>query len=367
MLKRIVPVLIVLSATSCAFFRVDKLNDQPEARIPLNDESGVKFQNQSGIVHEIPARVAETDDWVVISEPSRKSVKIFNDSKLLTEIISLEEKADPEKLPASAAGELKTNSYLKIPGRTIAGQNEDFFVESYNNVKAGRNKSDSGAGFYKILQFNLRGNFIRLIGREGRPELPFENILWMDVDSENRLWVLYRFLGNLKLDAYREGRLDYSIKQQNCESLMLENIEKEDNELLNCEFMYPFFDAERILLTARVDRVPDSDKEVTTFRYRVVKVLNTENAEVETVFSRLNDPEDFPYLPYDNNNFLVWQTEDYDTLKFSIYNLEGNLQNNLQIKLTGRHNRYRTTYYSLKGKFYSIKVDSDFFHLLNWR
>ncbi len=316
-------------------------------------EDKAAFPKQNGVYHEIPSRVGIIQDWIAFSEPSKHTVKLF--------------RAGKQVLVLRGGQDAKTGSKgleaLTIPGRIVMGGNDDFFVENYLPPD-GESKNPSARGRYKILQFDFKGKLLRSIGRKGLQELVFENILWFDVDTKGNLWVLYRYLDELHLDKYEGSRLAFEYRQTDCEAVTLdkkqiENL-KDRNSLVHCEYMYPFFSGNRIMLTSRIDRIdPDSAKKQLTLAYRIVKVRDIKENTTQTVFPRLSSIEEHPYLPLGKDSVGVWQNLEHARVRIARYSIEGDLRNSIVIELSGRPNEWRQVWQALSGDIYGIRVFAD--------
>ena len=85
------------------------------------------------------------------------------------------------------------------------------------------------------------------------------------------------------------------------------------------------------MLVGRVEKnQPGEDGEVQSpFQYRKAFAMDRAGTTSE-IFNRLADPEDFPYLTHGKDEILLWQTEDYDRIRFAVYNSVGKLQRNYE-------------------------------------
>jgi len=376
----------ILIATSCARFKVDKLKPEVLYTASINQgELSVKIPQNKSIYYGLPSRVAFSEERLVVPETENQSIKIFGPNGLETIIASPKnaKKLIKKKraLPKGVLAKVKivSSNLLQFPGMTIAGNDEDFFVLNKVIVKSDEKKvnifNDSFTsktkipmkGYFKILHFSLKGKLLNEIGRQGQVQLPFENIIWLDVDKENRLWVLFRNLGQIYLESFAKHSLHFSMNQTECVNTLFSKVNKEKDIAYNCEYMYPFYDEDKILIIGKVEKTSNNNKTGGyTFKHRVFLSYDTITKKTKEIFSQLTDPDDYPYLPYDNNHFILWQTKDDYTFKFALYNLNGDLSNNLQIKLTGKRTAWRTPYLNLNGKIDSIRVRNSKFELIRW-
>jgi len=353
--------MVFISASTCGRFRSTTL--KPDRLLALSlSEGKARFPKQNGIVHEIPSRVGISGEWIAFSEPTERAVKLFKSGKLVLSFSSKEkENADKSK------SDTKTNELMRIPGRIVMGANDDFFVENYIPPES-ETKDASTKGFYKILQFDFKGKLLKNIGRKGQNELPFENLIWFDTDKKGRLWVLYRYLDELNLDAYDGNRLVYEIRQNDCEQILFDKAQlealKSKNSIARCEYIYPFYSDERVMMAGRVDKIdPDSERKTLLLNYRIIKVKALGSDSSDVVFSRLSNPEDHPYLPQESDMVSLWQSLEPGKSRIARYNLAGSLKNSLFIESQGRPHEWRSIWQSLKGDVYGIRIFADRFEI----
>lgn len=354
----------------CARFRVNDLSKSTVISIPIKKENGagVWFNESSGVYEAVPGRVGIKDNLVIFPEASRKQIKFFKDRRLymiMQSPLYKQKEESEDKLPDTV--DVKKSMQLNIPGKVVIGDNDDFYIENYDPVVSSDPDQKESYGFYRILHYDINGNFLGLIGRKGQNELPFDNIMWMDSDTEGSFWVFYRQLDELNLEQYSEGNLVYSISQNECHSYLYEK-ERDKDLFSQCEYMYPFNDGSKVLLVGRTEKKPEenSKEKGYIFQYRTFKVLDINDNKAEPLMSRMNDPEDFPFLPYDDSHILIWQTRAKNIVRFAVYSTEGDLTNNLQIEFDGLIHNWRRTYYTLRGEFYSIRVFKKRIKIYRW-
>lgn len=356
-------VFISVSIAGCARFRTSTLKPEKVFSLPLGEEKA-RFPKQGGVYHEIPGRVGVSKDWVIFSEPSEKTIKIYRGGRLMQTLVS-------QNAQGKNRNESKNLEILRVPGRIVIGGNDDFFVENYIPPE-GENKDASTRGGYKILQFDFKGKFIRSIGRKGLAELVFENILWFDADTKGNLWVLYRYLDELHLDRYEGNRLAFEYRQTDCENVTLDKKQiellKDRSSVVHCEYIYPFYSGERIMLSSRIDRVdPDSEKKQLRLAYRIIKVKNLNDPMADTVFARLSNAEDHPYLPQGKENVGIWRNLGPGRVRVARYSLSGDLRNSFVLELTGRPTEWRQVWQTLSGEFYGIRIFAGQFEIYQFR
>lgn len=357
---RTVALLVCLVAvfSGCARFRSSTLKPEKIFSLPFGDDKA-HFPRQGGVYHEIPGRVGVLKEWVAFSEPSEKTIKLYRSGKLAFSVRGQDS--------GKSKGDSRSLEAVRIPGRIVMGGNDDFFVENYIPPE-GESKDPTTKGGYKILQFDFKGKLLRSIGRKGLSELVFENILWFDADTKGYLWVLYRYLDELHLDRYEGNRLAYEFRQTDCEAMTLDKKQlemlKDRNSIVHCEYIYPFYSGERVMLSSRIDRIdPDSEKKQLTLAYRIVKVKNLNDAAAETVFARLSNAEDHPYLPQGKDSVGIWQNLEGGKVRIARYSLTGDLKNSIVIEQTGRPSEWRQVWQTLSGDVYGIRVFADQFEI----
>ncbi len=358
----------------CIRFKVNHLKAIEVASIPINNKP-LSFPKRNGFYYGIPGRIGIDTDKIVISEPNKRSINIFTDQKKKPLVIYSKKFYDPKikkgEIILDNDSEYILNENLNIPGIIISGKENDFLVQNYifpsSLPEKNNKKNPEPKGFYKVLHFNYKGNLLGIIGRMGQAELSFENIIWMDVDTDNSLWILYRYLDDLYLDRLYENKLENQFKEKECENILFQGITKKKEMLYICEYMYPFYEGNKILMVGKVEKRINKNKiEDYIFQHRVVKVKDLDSDKITEIFKRLNDAEEFPYIPYDESHIMIWQTKKHNAFKYSIYNLEGDLTKNLQIDLKDDSHSWRATYATLRGDFYSIRIFSNRIYIYQW-
>ena len=122
------------------------------------------------------------------------------------------------------------------------------------------------------------------------------------------------------------------------------------------------------MLSSRIDRIdPDSEKKQLTLAYRIVKVKNLSDSAAETVFARLSNAEDHPYLPQGKDSVGIWQNLEGGRVRIARYSLSGDLKNSIVIEQTGRPSEWRQVWQTLSGDVYGIRVFADQFEVHQFR
>ncbi|MES0489067.1 MAG: hypothetical protein ABUK01_03685 [Leptospirales bacterium] len=371
-MKKFTLLLLIFSSLYCSRFKVTKLEPERVFAIPIGEEpESLDFPRHHGIYHGIPSRIGISGDWLIVSETRKKRIKIFKGENLSVVIHNENVVVDENEFAAVGnenSVEVISSSNLDIPGMIIAGNNDDFYVLNYSPAERDQ-QDEEGIGFYKIIQYDVKGNMLDLIGREGKEELPFESISWMDIDSENNLWVLHRHLGELQLDRYSDGENIVSLSQKDCERVLFaDQIENSTgNTLSGCELMYPVENGEEILMVGKVEKISNkkSDKSNYAFLYRKFVLFNYTSTAKSVVFEKLNDPEDYPYIP-NGNNLFIWRTLDPSKIRLGIYTSEGDITKSLQVELFGKRPNWRSLYATLSGNIIGIRVFNRTFEVYEW-
>jgi len=356
---------------NCSWLRVNKLTSKMIFSTPIDkSENNLNIPNQSGLYYEIPSTIGIVNDWYIVSEPSAKKIKIFKENKLSVIIKSDTIKNEKINAPADSSVKVITNHYLNIPGMITGGQDDDFYVVSFSPTDSESTYSTqnlNSTGIYKILHFDVKGNFLQFIGRHSQIEMPFEKIVWMDVDENNHLWVSHRSFGELYLDKYNNGQEMESVDEKLCTATLFPPEKIDPKHLYTCEILYPFYDGRTVLMVGRVDEVPEEKSKSGNyiFLYRKYITYDLKDKSSEEIFGKITDPESYPYIPY-NDHILIWRTVSSNRVKLAVYNDSGNLINNLQIDFFGKRSNWRSTYVTLTGNTYSIRVFNNALELYQW-
>ena len=360
---------------ACGF---DELKSEVLFEIPLNKKI-LDFPTRNGIYYEIPGKIGIEDDMAIISESSARSIKIFKNGALETVIRSKEfyknsSNQDQRKM-SSNVSELFLST-LSIPGVVATTSEDSFYVLNYT----AETQSKKEKGKYNFLHIDFEGKLKFTVNREDQDnqnltpqinKVSFNNIQWMDVDDENRLWLTYE--NNQEeaiLQAYEEGKLLHQFSVKECYNFIFKHVEKSKNEELLCEVFYPFSDGESILFVGKVETLKKDEDDVDevsyTFKERVFISYDIESKKSHKIFTHESDPQESPYLTHGEESFIIWITEDYQHFKLELYNIEGDLEKRLVINLPGNSYSWRSTYITLRGEIYSIRVSKNALLAYEW-
>ncbi len=380
-LRLYVILFLAISMIACGF---DEMKSEILFKIPLNEKI-LNFPKKNGVYYEIPGKMGIEDDMAIISESSARSIKIFNNSKLERVIRSKEFYKDPSnqdqwQTPPNVSK--SSLSVLSIPGSIATTSEDSFYVLNY--TPQAQPKQEKGK--YNFLHIDFDGKLKFLVNNQETQdnenpkdkklaaqtnEIGFSNIHWMDVDDENRLWLTY---GNSQeetiLQAYEEGTLLHKFSAKECYDLILKHVEKSKDEGYLCEVFYPFSSGESILFVGKVETIKrdgdDVDETDYTFKERVFISYDIESKKSHKIFTHESDPQESPYLTHGEESFIIWVTEDYQRFKLELYDIKGDQEKKLVINLSGSSHSWRSTYTTLRGKIYSIRISKDFLIAYEW-
>ena len=344
---------------------VDELKTELVFQAPL-DEELLSFPEQNGIYYEIPGRVGVEDEVVVISEPSGRSIKIFQEGALKRVVRSerFYEHSDahePWNLPADVSEVFLKE--LDIPGSIATTTADSFYVLNYT---PGLSKDEQGV--YSFLHIGFDGKMRGVVNNKEASGFP--NINWMDVDEGNRLWVSYEDETEMLLQAYENGKLIHQFSETQCAKSLFGKLKKPPNEEHSCEVLYPFSHGGSILFVGKIEEVQkdkdDLDEPQYTFKERIFSHYDIKSKISKQIFTHQSDPQESPYLTYGEESFILWVTEDYHHFRLEVYNVEGEQEKNFEINLTGSSHSWRSTYTTLRGNIHSIRVSNRLLSIHKW-
>lgn len=356
----LIPFFLILFFQSCARFRFEERH--PEIIFSASTETGeMDFPVQSGVLVGVPRKIARVDNLNILSSPEGGEIYIF-EKDTLSRIIRGSSAPDTEKTPSVP---VVSSPPLHIPGETIAGKNKNFFVLNY--IPAGSSEEESQSGFYRILEYSLSGELLHVIGRSGQSELAFDKVLWFDLDRKGRLWVLHLYLDRLYLDRYEDGVQEVSVSAQDCRTHLYGENTAQTEETKECELMYPFPEGNDILLSGRTEKKGKTENESSRFQFRTFAHLDLEKNTVKMISQEWNDPDDFPLPSISEKTMILWQMQNKQRARISFYDLSGHLKNNYRIDFIGHPQQWRSTYTTLSGKIYSVKVSPGRIESVEWK
>ena len=368
------------------------------AGIPL-DKSILNYPKQNGVYHEIPGKIGIEDERILISEPSSRIIKIFDEGELERVIKSGDYYSDPDNVDnTKLSTETKEVfiSELGIPGMISTTSDDSFYVLNY--ISQEKNKASSGnQETYNILHIDFEGKLKGVITQDTEPILKasqevitlpeaqalkiqdiqnisdpadFSDIQWMDVDDDGRLWVLYGNEQEMFLESYEKNKRSYRFSRKDCYASIFKNRKESKDEERACEIFYPFGDGKSLLLVGRIEEIEskndDLDDTEYFFKERIFTVFNIASKTVEEIFTHRSEPQENPYLPYKDDRFIIWVTKDYNNFVLELYSISGSLKKKYQLNLEGTAHSWRSTYTTLQGNIYSIRVFKHSLMIYEW-
>ncbi len=207
-----------------------------------------------------------------------------------------------------------------------------------------------------ILVFNDEGKILYSLGKNGSSEVPFHSIYDMYTDNEGRLFVISKSSENWSVFRYDGQNMDFDAHFDR------ESFHEEDNGNVYdglVENIIIFNSGNKLLVSvAYYDEI--------RFKYRkIYEYLLSENKIGKTILE-LPDPKNELFSILEDQYIILWDVEQRD-LRFSIWNLQENIINNLRINLNGVRPFYEKVLVDEKGSLYTMIVNENVIEIKEWK
>ncbi len=355
-MKKIIFLLIIIQLVSCGRWKTTKL--KPEQVLSINSGS-----NAGDIMLEF-----DKDDILDISfRLSINQGSVFTSDNLLKRVQALDMSGNPLLFIGQKSKKLKIDSRIKksyfnfsIIGLTAVDSEDKIYIQNRFTSTTEKNESSNGrkSGFSPsyILVFDKEGNLLYTLGKRGTPEIPFNFIEHMEIDNEDRLFVITRSYDTWDVLIFKDKKRSHEINFGEVDF----RTNDDDNEIAGkIENILIYNNGENLLLS--IAHYHDSE-----FKYRRLYSYNIINKKIDRTVMKIPDPQNELFTVIDNKHIYLWDIGERD-VKFVICNFNGNIINNIILKLPETHDYFRDILIDDNEQLYSYHVDRKSIKLLRWR
>lgn len=207
-----------------------------------------------------------------------------------------------------------------------------------------------------ILIFDKTGKLLYSLGQKGVADIPFNFIEKVFIDLNDRpivitknyeTWGVYRFKSRARDFFVTLGKDTFK--------------DKEGNNTYNgiIENLTPFHDGERFLVSVAY-------YSGTRFKYRKILEYNIAENRISRLILNLPDPKNELYTILDDKYLLLWDTDD-KSVRFAIWDLDGNIVNNLRLKTDNISNYLTQIFSDDTGKLFTYSVRKNGIDIMEWK
>jgi hypothetical protein len=344
------PIFIIL-CISCSQWRVSELKSKTLLSIPSGSDIKQIYLNfnDSGVL-DITFSINASKDRFFIADNKSKRLQIFDMDGSLVGCIG-QKKVD--NLPLSAAFS------FGIIGSSSSDSENKIYIQNRIDIPPTAKISDQSdveiAPSY-ILVFDHTGKLQYSLGQKGPADIPFNFIEKIFIDSSDRLfvitknyetWGIYRFKSRIRDFFTTLGKENFKESEGGSEySGVIENI-------------VPFRDGNHFLISVAYYHN-------TRFKYRKIYNYNLAENAVGKIILKLPDPRNELYTILDDKYVLLWDTEE-NSLRFAIWDLDGNIVNNLRLRLNSVPSYLNQIFTDENGRFFSYSIKKNSLSIMEWK
>lgn len=348
----LISIISLIFAVSCSQWRVSSMKPNRIVSIKNGSEPGqayIKIDDNG--LDSLSTYLGIFNNRILLVDNAMKRVQTMDTDGKVELVIGQTKPQVQSKIKQS-------NFNFNIMGSYTIDSRKNIYIQ--NRVsrtaampKPSQDETDFAPSY--ILVFNKDGELQYTLGQRGTPDLPFYYIEFLDIDKQGRLFVVSRSFDSWSVFRFEEKKRDYFIN--------LSAVEFKDKEESNIytgkiENIKIFQTGETLLLS--VAYYHDL-----RFKYRKVFEYSIQSGKVEKLIITIPDPKNVLFNLADDKIIYFWNI-DKNSVKFMLSNLDGNILNNISLKIEDTNNLYSRIMSDKSGKFYSYHIRKDGIELLQW-
>lgn len=226
----------------------------------------------------------------------------------------------------------------RAPAERSEGNEELYFTPSY------------------ILVFNDKGNLQYTLGQKGTPDLPFYYIESLEIDKDDRLFVISRSFDTWSVFRFNKRKRDFYV-----------NLGKNDFRVAGesgaftgrIENIKTFLSGEKFLISVAY-------YDGSRFKFRKIFEYNINEGKMGRTVLDIPEPRNELFTLVDDKHIYLWN-EEGKAVKFMICNFNSAIMNNIQIKFPENNGYFEDVFIDESGQFFSYHVGKKGIDILEWK
>lgn len=222
-----------------------------------------------------------------------------------------------------------------------------------NRLSGGTPEGDFSPSY--VLVFDNKGKLQYTLGQNGPTDTPFYYIESLFVDNRERLFVVSRSFDTWNVYRFENKRPDFYL---NLSSLSFK--EKDGNNTYEgqIENVKLYHSGETILINVAFYH----DKRL---KYHKVYDYSISRKKIDREIVKIPDPKNVLFDIVDDKHLYFWNTDEKD-LRLIIYNMEGNIVNNIQLNINDAKYLYSELQSNGFGQIYSYHASKKGIEVFQW-
>lgn len=353
---RFIFILSFFMFLSCGHWTVSTLSSSKLHTIPLGDKPGqVTINAVTGGLKGISFTLHISDGEIYLADNHLKRVQVMDKDGDLNMIIGSKKKR-------TAKGEDFRYSLFKfsIIGKIVADSDGKIFIQN-GFVSSQAIASRQGSGELDlspsyILVFDKKGGLEYTLGQTGPPNIPFYYIESMNIDNEERLFVVSRTMTSWAVSRFKEKKRDYYFNLGKIDFKVTEGKETYTGRI---ERVVPYKSGEGFLISVAYYHK-------WRFKYRNIYEFSLKKGAVTKTIINTPDPKNELFTIVDDKHIYLWDTKEKD-VKFIISTTEGNIINNVLLELPRVGVLFSNIFVDDSGNLYSFSVKKKGISIFEWK
>ena len=355
-MRKYIVLLILISLISCGKWKTSKLKPESLCIFPPGDSPGsIMLKYDDDDILDVSFKVAVINDNIYAADNISTSLQVFNNKCELLLYIGEKKPTEIEKSNAkyskfqfSIIDAVKTDS-----NGNIYIQNSFTPSQKLNNRLSGK---ESGFSLSYILVFDPNGSLLYTLGRTGSPDLPFTSIESLNIDKNDRLFVITRSYDTWDIYRFSNRRRDLSI---NFIETDFKETDGKDALTGKIEKIIPFKSGEDLMIAVGFYKgINFQYRKI--FRYTIQKEMKPDTSFL------ISDPNNEFFSILDDKQIYLWDINDKQ-IRYMVCNLNGDIVNNISIKFPDSNNFFEDIQMDNSGNFYSYHTSKKGIEVMEWR
>ncbi len=249
---------------------------------------------------------------------------------------------------------------FSIIGSFVIDRNDTIYIQNrlQRSYQGGRSRAGDEVDFSPsyILVFNKDGELQYTLGQAGTPDIPFYHIESLDIDSRGRLFVISRSYDAWSIFRFSGKERDFFV---NLGKLTFEDNDGDKTYKGKIDNVKIYKSGEKLLISTAFYH---------GLRLKYLKIYDysVENQDIERTIIKIPDPKNVLFNVVNDRHIYFWNISDGD-VRFIISNMEGDIINNINLKMETKKYFYSKILGNKSGDIYSYHVHKNGVDILEWK
>jgi hypothetical protein len=352
-MKKAIIIMLILTLFSCGRWKTTKLKSIELCSLSSGQNPGsIMLEYDQNSILNISFGIKIHQDNIYIADNILKRVQILD--KTCTPSLVIGQKEDVQKI---APGVNKTFFNFSIIGSIVSDSDENIYIQ--NRFASAENSTDPSQSNLiafsptYILVFDSKGSLLYTLGRRGTPDIPFNFIDDMMIDSRDRLIVITRSIDTWSVYIFQSKK---KLFEQNFEEVYFKDSSEGTGRIENIR---SFQNGENLLISVAY-------YENSNFKYRKILNYSIVKNRIDRTIMTISEPQNELFTIINDKLIYLWDVHDRN-VRFIVCDLGGNIINNVLVNFPEKRDSYSDILTDENGDIYSYHVINRHMEILRWR